>query len=138
MSLKKMICFALAFMFMLNVNNVITSMAPLYMRDSIPSGFMAGLMDGFCYVGSTISMIGLGSIADAFSLKFAGSPTTIWSSVLSVLVALATLAVIIAIVYILVSYFSKKRKGAYPAVCAQASENNLENDTNSNDETAVD
>ncbi|MBO5214853.1 MAG: MFS transporter [Clostridia bacterium] len=117
-----LICFALAFMFMLNVNNVITSMAPLYMRDSIPSGFMAGLMDGFCYVGSTISMIGLGSIADAFSVQYAGSPTTIWSSVLAVLVVLSAVAVVIAIAYIVISYLAKKnkRKVSSPVVCQKS------------------
>ncbi len=105
-----LICFALAFMFMLNVNNVITSMAPLYMRDSIPSGFMAGLMDGFCYIGSTISMIGLGSIADAFTVQFAGSPTLIWSSVLSILVAFSSVAVLVALAYITISYIVKNKK----------------------------
>ena len=124
-----LICFALSFMFMLNVNNVITSMAPLYMRDSVPSGLMAGLMDGFCYVGSTISMIGLGSIADLFTVQFAGNPTTIWSSVLAVLVALSLVAVAVAVIYILVSYFAKnkKQKGTHPAVCKQNSENASDN-----------
>jgi OPA family glycerol-3-phosphate transporter-like MFS transporter len=52
--------------FMYAVNNVITSMAPLYMRDKINSGMLAGTLDGFCYVGSAISTYGLGAVADRY------------------------------------------------------------------------
>ena len=46
------------------VNNVITSVVPLYSRDKIDSGFSAGLLNTFCYVGSTMSTSLLGKIAD--------------------------------------------------------------------------
>lgn len=48
------------------VNNVITSMAPLYMRDQANSGLLAGILNACCYVGSTISSYGLGFVADSF------------------------------------------------------------------------
>lgn len=48
------------------VNNVITSMAPLYMRDQVNSGLLAGILNACCYAGSTISSYGLGSVADRF------------------------------------------------------------------------
>ena len=46
------------------VNNVITSVVPLYSRDKIDSGFSAGLLNTFCYIGSTLATSMLGKIAD--------------------------------------------------------------------------
>lgn len=46
------------------VNNVITSIVPLYSRDKIDSGLSAGLLNTFCYVGSTLATSLLGKIAD--------------------------------------------------------------------------
>lgn len=46
------------------VNNVITSIVPLYSRDKIDSGFSAGLLNTFCYIGSTSATSLLGKIAD--------------------------------------------------------------------------
>ncbi len=45
-------------------NNVITSVVPLYSRDKIDSGFSAGLLNTFCYIGSTLATSMLGKIAD--------------------------------------------------------------------------
>ena len=52
-------------MLMSAVNNVITSIIPLYMRDRMNSGLLAGVLDTFCYVGSTLSTALLGFIADS-------------------------------------------------------------------------
>lgn len=46
------------------VNNVITSIVPLYSRDKIDSGLSAGLLNTFCYIGSTLATSLLGKIAD--------------------------------------------------------------------------
>lgn len=46
------------------VNNVITSVIPLYSRDKIDSGLSAGMLNTFCYVGSTLATSLLGKIAD--------------------------------------------------------------------------
>ena len=46
------------------VNNVITSVVPLYSRDKFDSGLSAGLLNTFCYVGSTLATSLLGRIAD--------------------------------------------------------------------------
>lgn len=46
------------------VNNVITSVVPLYSRDKIDSGLSAGLLNTFCYIGSTLATSMLGKIAD--------------------------------------------------------------------------
>lgn len=47
-----------------SLNSLITSIFPMYMREHINSGRWAGILNGFCYIGSTISSYGLGAIAD--------------------------------------------------------------------------
>lgn len=49
------------------VNNVITSIVPLYSRDKIDSGLLAGVLNTFCYIGSTLATTLLGKIADTKS-----------------------------------------------------------------------
>lgn len=58
------VLFAFSAMMMSAVNNVITSIIPIYMRDTMDSGLLAGVLDTFCYVGSTLSTALLGFIAD--------------------------------------------------------------------------
>lgn len=59
-------CFALVSCLMSSVNNVITSMVPLNMKKHMNSGKMAGILNGFCYLGSTVSSYSLGAVADRF------------------------------------------------------------------------
>lgn len=80
--------FGLISLFMYAVNNAITSMAPLYMRDKIDSGLLAGVLNGCCYVGSTISSYGLGSVADHFG----------WNGVFRLLLAVSCIPMAIALV----------------------------------------
>ena len=49
-----------------SLNSLITSIYPLFMRGRVNSGLIAGVLNGFCYLGSTISSYGLGTIADSF------------------------------------------------------------------------
>ena len=49
-----------------SLNSLITSIFPLFMRGKVNSGLFAGVLNGFCYLGSTISSYGLGAIADNF------------------------------------------------------------------------
>lgn len=49
-----------------SLNSVITSIFPLFMRGNVNSGLLAGVLNGFCYLGSTVSAYGLGIIADNF------------------------------------------------------------------------
>ena len=46
------------------INAVLTSIMPLTLREQINSGFLAGLLNACCYIGSTASAYGLGKIAD--------------------------------------------------------------------------
>lgn len=94
-----LVSFALVSCFMAGINNVITSMAPLYWKDKINSGMLAGILNGFCYVGSTISSYGLGLVADSYG----------WNVVFWVLCVLCVLCVVIGIVQLLFCYNSAKR-----------------------------
>lgn len=58
------LCFAVILCMMHGINTVIESVAPLKMREHVDSGKMAGVLNGFCYVGSTLSSYGMGAIAD--------------------------------------------------------------------------
>lgn len=78
--------FGLISLSMYAVNNAITSMAPLYLRDKINSGLLAGVLNGFCYVGSTVSSYGLGSVADRFG----------WNGVFVLLLAVSCVPAVIA------------------------------------------
>lgn len=49
-----------------SLNSVVTSIFPIFMRERINSGLFAGVLNGFCYLGSTISSYGLGAISDSF------------------------------------------------------------------------
>ena len=67
----KSVVFVLVGMIVVNflassLNSLVTSIFPLFMRSKVNSGMIAGVINGFCYVGSTISSYGLGVIADGF------------------------------------------------------------------------
>ena len=67
----KQIIFTLAGLIIVNflassLNSLITSIFPMLVNEKINSGLYAGVLNGFCYLGSTISSYGLGSIADGF------------------------------------------------------------------------
>ncbi len=49
-----------------SLNSIVTSIFPLFMRGKVNSGLIAGVLNGFCYLGSAISSYGLGIIADNF------------------------------------------------------------------------
>lgn len=89
-----LVSFALVSCFMAGINNVITSMAPLYWKDKINSGMLAGILNGFCYVGSTISSYGLGLVADSYG----------WNVVFWLLCVLCVVCVVIGIVQLLSCY----------------------------------
>ena len=59
-----LVLFSISAMLMSAVNNILTAIIPLYMRDRAESGLLAGVIDTFCYVGSALSMGVLGYISD--------------------------------------------------------------------------
>lgn len=75
-------------------NSVITSIFPLFMKKRVNAGFIAGILNGCCYLGSTISSYGLGAIADNYN----------WTTVFWVLFFVCIAVCVGAILY----YFIKK------------------------------
>ena len=59
-----LIGFAIVCFLASSCNSLITSIFPLFMKGKVNSGFIAGIVNGCCYLGSTISSYGLGLIAD--------------------------------------------------------------------------
>lgn len=91
---------SVAFCMSQGINNIITSVAPLELRDKINSGMLTGVLNGFCYVGSTISGYGLGSLVE----NSGGD----WNVVFYLLIGLCGLAVLITIINSIVSAYKKR------------------------------
>lgn len=83
-------CFILCSLMMSAINNLITSLFPLEMRDYMDCGKIAGICNAFCYVGSTISTYALGAIAD----------TKGWNGVFYLLLFLTVAALLICGIYL--------------------------------------
>ena len=83
-----------------SVNNIVTSMVPLFMRDKINSGFLAGLLNGFCYLGSTISSYGLGKIVDT---------TNNWNYVLYLLILGTIICSAIGLIHFIAEKIKNKK-----------------------------
>ncbi len=77
-----------------SLNSLITGIFPIFMRGKVNSGLFAGILNGFCYVGSTISSYGLGVVAGDFG----------WISVFWLLLACNVFAGVVWCVY----YFAKR------------------------------
>jgi len=84
-----LVCFALVCFLVGSCNSLITSIFPLFMKGKVNSGLIAGILNGCCYVGSTISSYGLGAVADASG----------WRGVFVLLLAVCLGSAIIALVY---------------------------------------
>ena len=91
-------CFALISCLMAGVNNIITSMVPLNMQEKLNSGKLAGILNGFCYLGSTLSSYGLGLIADNWG----------WDSVFITLLIVIIGVLGIGVNYLLYQKFVKR------------------------------
>lgn len=92
--------FGVVYLLMSGINNVVTSMSPLYLRQYFNSGRTAGLLNGCCYVGSTISSYLLGVIADNGG----------WSTVFTTLICCSAFAVLCTAVYLATTIFTENRR----------------------------
>ena len=82
-----------------SLNSLVTSIFPMFMRGKVNSGLFAGILNGFCYVGSTISSYGLGAIADAWG----------WTAVFWTLIGFCVATMVVWCVYAqLKSVFTRK------------------------------
>ena len=82
------------------INQILTCMVPLEYRDRIDAGFMAGLSDTFCYVGSTCSTAILGSVADGASG---------WNGVFRLLFIVSIVAVVLCAGYVVAQRMKKAK-----------------------------
>lgn len=73
------------------VNNTVTGIVPVRWKTQSNSGRMAGILNAFCYVGSTISSYLLGLVADTFG----------WGAVMYVFLGAAVVAVTAGAVFLL-------------------------------------
>lgn len=80
-------------------NSNITSIFPLSMKGKGNSGLIAGLLNGFCYLGSTISSYGIGAVADAYG----------WTAVFWLLFAVASFVVLLTVGYLVVKKCIRKK-----------------------------
>lgn len=78
-------------------NTLITSLYPMEMKGKINSGLIAGVLNGFCYVGSTLSTYGLGAIADKFTNEEIGYGG--WNEVFWTICGICAVVSAAAIVY---------------------------------------
>lgn len=93
------VCFALVACLMAGVNNVITSLVPLKLKMKMNAGKLAGILNGFCYLGSTLSAYGLGSIADAFG----------WNAVFYTLLGVCGFVLLLGGAYLTVRLLKKEK-----------------------------
>lgn len=87
-------------MMMSAANNLVTSIIPLSLRDKANSGFLGGILDGFCYLGSALSTVGMGALKDYF-LE--------WTPVFNVLLILSVLVVVICFVSAVVNKIKNRK-----------------------------
>lgn len=86
--LLTLICLGIVALFMHTACSIMTSIAPLELREKMDSGVLAGVLNGFCYVGSIICSYGLGLIADNFG----------WNAVFYFLFVLAAIPSVVLLV----------------------------------------
>jgi len=87
-------------MMMSAANNLVTNIIPLSLRDKANSGFLGGILDGFCYLGSALSTVGMGALNDYFSD---------WTPVFIILLVLSALIVVICFVSAIVNKLKYKK-----------------------------
>ncbi len=92
------VAFGLLSLLMSGANNIITSIVPLELRSRANSGFLGGILNGCCYVGSTLSSVLLGALSDKFG----------WDIVFYIILALGGVAVLVGIVNAIVKRALKK------------------------------
>ena len=95
-----LICFGIIVLVMHAINNIVTSIAPIQLRDCFNSGRMAGTMNACCYIGSTISSYALGVIADHWG----------WDSVFVIFLVAALALVALSGIYTVCRYLPHKGK----------------------------
>ena len=93
-----MICFIGVACGMAMINNVITSMFALDYRKSLNAGFAAGLLNTFCYIGSTTTTYTLGAVSQSRG----------WNAVFIIMLAVCIAAAVICLAGLIAERKHKK------------------------------
>ena len=93
-----LVCAVVAMM-MSAINNVITGIGPMHLHQYINSGALSGILNGFCYLGSTVSSYGIGLLADRNG----------WSAVFTVPLAICALPAAYALLRIPILLYLRKK-----------------------------
>lgn len=99
MFILTLVCFALVCFLVGSCNSLITSIFPLFMKDKVNSGMIARVLNGCCYIGSTISSYGLGLVADKWG----------WNAVFVLLLSVCAMVCLIGVVYYCIKRIMLKR-----------------------------
>lgn len=83
-----LLCLVLISLTMSSVNNIITAIFPINCEE-VNAGTVAGLIDGFCYVGSSISSYCIGKLAEE----------TGWNMVFVLLMSVSFLCAVLALIF---------------------------------------
>ena len=92
------LCIGVVNCLMVAVNNMLTTVIPLDLRDRVSSGLLSGIFDGSCYAGSAISSYGIGAVADSMG----------WTAVFWVFVGVSMFAVVMS----LIAWIVKKKQSS--------------------------
>lgn len=95
-----LITFAVVTLLMTGMTHVIVSSAPVYMRSKMDAGLTSGVLDGFCYLGSTLSSYGLGAIAEN-----AG-----WTNAFVIMLVACLVPVIVGVTLIIIQSVKKRKR----------------------------
>lgn len=95
----QLIFFGIVVFLMSAINNVIGNIAPLQLRDYVNAGAYAGIMNGFCYLGSASSSYGLGVIVDKSG----------WQVVFNLFFVLCVVCCVLSIFVAIISKIKKKK-----------------------------
>ena len=80
------------------VSNTTTVQVPLTFKGKFDAGFLAGFLNGSCYIGTAVATYALGYIADARG----------WTGAFILLICITVFSALLALVYIL---FNNKENG---------------------------
>ena len=94
------VCFAFLACLLSSSNNVVTSIAPLYLRRKMNSGFTSGIINGCCYLGSTLASYLFGLIAENSG----------WNVVFIVALCICLIPVLYMVIYSVIKIIRKNKE----------------------------
>lgn len=95
-----MVLFTLEALTMGIISNVTTTQVPLTFKGKVDAGFLAGYLNGACYVGMAASTYVLGVVADGIG----------WTGAIVTLICIAAISAVLAALYLVLNGKRKKEK----------------------------